>query len=94
MQRGDPNQFTVRIAVPVTGSDVPGIDPAFNRTGIALDGPLGHTLIGNDCLLLTHPLAHTAMGTPVVVDDRFLFHKFNGFHRAIPNAKTATDTFV
>jgi hypothetical protein len=94
MQAGNPQQFAILITIPMTGTDMPGMDPTFNRTRITLNGSLGHALIGNDRFLFTHPLAYTAVGAPVIVDDGFLFCKFNGVNRAISDTKPAADAFV
>jgi len=36
-----PHQAALLVAIAVTGADVTGIDPAFNRTGITFDSILG-----------------------------------------------------
>ena len=78
----------------MTGTDVSGIDPAFNRAGITFDGIPGHAFTGSNRFFLTHPQAYPAMGAPVVVDHRFLLHQFDGVHRTIPHTKSAADAFV
>jgi hypothetical protein len=94
MQAGDPQQLSILIAITMAGTDMSGVNPTFNRTGVTLNGTLGHALIGNDRFLFTHPLAYTAIGAPVIVDDGFLFCKVNGVNRAISNTKPAADAFV
>jgi hypothetical protein len=93
MQRGDPNQISIIIAVTMTSADLPRVDPAFDGAGVTLDGCPGHGFLGRDCLRFTYPPADTAIGAPVVIDDSLFFHQFNGLDRTIPDTIPAAGAF-
>jgi hypothetical protein len=94
MQGGYPNQRTAIIAITMTGADVTGIDPAFNRTGIAFEGIRAHGIIGSDSPSFTYPLADAALRAPVIIDDGFFLLQLDGVHRTIPHTKPAADAFI
>jgi hypothetical protein len=94
MQRCKPHQTALLVAIAVTGTDVAGVDPAFNRAGTTLDGIRGHGFFSVDGVLFAHPQANPAAGAPVIVDDRHFFNNLNSLYRAIPDTKPAADAFV
>jgi hypothetical protein len=77
MQRCDPHQVAVIIAVAMASADVSGVDPAFDGTGITLDGIPRHGFFSIDRVLFANPPADPAAGTPMVIDDCFLFNNLN-----------------
>jgi hypothetical protein len=94
VQPGEAHQFARFVAVALTGAEVPGLNPAFDRAGIAFDSARRHAFSIHHRITFANPQAHAAMRAPVIIDHRLFFNHFNGIHRAVAHAIPATDAFV
>ena len=94
VQPCEPDEFTRFVAVTLTGADVPGLNPAFDRTGIAFDSIRRHAFSGNYGITLANSHAHAAIRAPVIIDHRLFLDHFNSIHRAVAHTVSTSDAFV
>jgi hypothetical protein len=93
MQAGEPYQFAGFMAITLAGTEVPGLNPAFDGAGVAFDGVWRHAFGGNHRIAFTNPQAHAAIRAPVIIDYRLFLDHFNGIYGAVSHAIPAADAF-
>jgi hypothetical protein len=93
MQPREPDEFAPFVAVTLAGAGVTGLNPAFDRTGIAFDSVRRHAFSGNYGPTFANTHTHAAIRAPVIIDHRLFLDHFNSIHRAVAHTVSASDAF-